>query len=131
MKRLLALLLASCGDAMLEGNVHYAKGEDQEAIADYTEAIRLDPDYAVAYNNRGLAYRYLGEYERAIDDCTEAIRLDPDLAIAYNNRGYAYHDLGEYERAIADLESYLQLAPPDDEFRAEAERYIEEMQWQQ
>ena len=33
------------------------------AIADYTRAIRIDPDYAAAYNNRGNAYKELGDYE--------------------------------------------------------------------
>ena len=37
-----------------------------EAIRDYTEAIRLDPKNAKAYRNRGLAYRRLGKYDEAI-----------------------------------------------------------------
>ena len=66
------------------------KGENDRAIADYNEAIRLDPKYAAAYNNRGNAYRDKGDTDRAIADFNEAIRLDPKLAHAYNNRGNAY-----------------------------------------
>jgi tetratricopeptide (TPR) repeat protein len=47
-----------------------------------TEAIRLDPDYADAYNNRGIAYRRKRDLDRAIANYAETIRLDPD----YYNR---------------------------------------------
>ena len=53
-----------------------------KAIADYGEAIRLDPKYAAAYNNRGIAWSAKSEYDMAIADYGEAIRLDPGLALA-------------------------------------------------
>ena len=67
-----------------------SKGDYDKAIADFTEAIRLNPKIAKAYNNRGLAYENKGDYDKAIADCTEAIRLDPKFAEAYHNRGAAY-----------------------------------------
>ena len=74
------------------------------AIIDYTIAIKSDPDYAAAYNNRGNAYDDLGEYNTAISDYTTAIRLDPDYADVYNNRGIAKENAGlsycsDYKRA--------------------------------
>jgi len=65
----------------------YKQGDYQGTIENYTEAIRLKPDYAIAYNNRGLARERLEDYEGAISkrsaercaDYTQAIRLDPDL----------------------------------------------------
>ena len=48
-------------------------GEYQRAIEDLDEAIRLDPQAAIAYNNRSAAYRPLGEYQRAITDYDVAI----------------------------------------------------------
>ena len=71
------------------GNAYHRRGDYDRAIADYTEAIRLDPKYAIVYGNRGNSYRLKGDYDRAIADLTEAIRLDPKYAIAYNNRGNA------------------------------------------
>ena len=76
------------------GNACDAKGDHDRAIADYTEAIRLDPKYACAYNNRGLAWRAKGDHDRAIADYTEAIRLDPKYAVAYYNRGRAWRRQG-------------------------------------
>ena len=86
--------------------------QDYDAkIADYSEAIRLKPDYADAYYNRGLAYYHKGQYDRAIADYDEAIRLKPDYADAYNNRGNAYNNKGQTDRAIADYVEAIRLKP--------------------
>jgi serine/threonine protein kinase len=85
----------------------------EEAIADYDEAIRLDPDLADAYTNRGASYAALGQHQRAIADYDEAIRLDPAFATAYSNRGASYADLGQHQRAIADYDEAIRLDPAD------------------
>src|ERR1700737_1106198 len=56
------------------------------AIADYTQAIALNPKLARAYNNRGVARRDKGEFDSAIADHSEAIVLNPNNANAYYNR---------------------------------------------
>ena len=88
-----------------------SKGDSDRAIADLSEAIRLDPKYAEAYYLRGVSYRNKGDLARAISDYSEAIRLDPKLAAAYNNRGNAYKDKGDFDRAIADFNEAIRLAP--------------------
>ena len=100
-------------DHIRQGNRHYHAREYPEAIADYTQAIALDPKYAVTYNNRGATYSDLGQYVKAIDDCTQAISLDPEMALAYNNRGAAYGNLGQYVKAIADFTQAITLDPKD------------------
>ena len=60
----------------------------EEAIAQYDEAIRLDPWLAVAYIQRGLAYADLGRFQRAIQDFNVAITLSPQAAEAYFMRGF-------------------------------------------
>ena len=73
--------------ARLESGVElHQQGLLAEAIAEYDQAIRLNPLLAPAYLNRGVAYRKSGELHRAIEDYDEAIRLDPQLALAYSNR---------------------------------------------
>jgi tetratricopeptide (TPR) repeat protein len=91
------------------------KGEYDKAIADFTEAIRLDPKYALAYANRGAAYVNKGDSDKAIADCTEAIRLDPKYALAYANRGAAYGTKGETDKAIVELTEAIRLDPKDAE----------------
>jgi tetratricopeptide (TPR) repeat protein len=95
------------------GDVAYGNQEYQEAIEHYDKAIQIDPHYADAYNNRGLAYHNLGENQRAIQDYDKAIQLDPNFAMAYGNRGYTYQLLGEHRRAIQDLDKAIQLDPDD------------------
>ena len=56
-------------------------------MADANEAIRLNPLYALAFNNRGYIYVKKGDYNRAMADYNEAIRLDPKYALALCNRG--------------------------------------------
>jgi tetratricopeptide (TPR) repeat protein len=83
------------------------KGDLDQAIADYTEAIRRDPQDTTAYYNRGNAYRCKGEFDHAIADYTEVIRLDPKHPFAYCVRGFAYENKGDLDRAIADYKAAL------------------------
>ena len=52
------------------------KGQLEEAIAEYGEAIRLDPRFAFAYSNRGNVYDNLGQHQLALEDLDKAIRLE-------------------------------------------------------
>jgi tetratricopeptide (TPR) repeat protein len=87
------------------------KGDYDRAIADFNEAIRLRPEYALAYNNRGNAWNYKGDHDRAIADYSEVIRFNPKYALAYNNRGAAWNYKGDHDRAIADYSEAIRLNP--------------------
>jgi tetratricopeptide (TPR) repeat protein len=93
------------------GVAYKAKGDLDNAIADYTEAIRRDPDYAAAYNSRGIAYKAKGDVDKAIADYDQAIRLNPGSAPAFNNRGYAYFAKSSYDRAVTDFDEAVKLDP--------------------
>jgi len=86
-------------------------GDDEQAIADYDQAIALQPDYAEAYNNRGIAYGAKGDLAHAIADFDQVIALDRDDAEVYNNRGIAYAAKGDFARAIADYDQAIALKP--------------------
>jgi tetratricopeptide (TPR) repeat protein len=68
------------------GETFRTRGDWVTAIEEYTQAIRIDPNYAWAYIYRGWVYNEKGDYDRAIADLTQAIRLVPNYAAAYNNR---------------------------------------------
>jgi len=78
-------------------------------MADYNEAIRLNPRLAAAFNNRGNAHSDRGNFDAAIADYNEAIRLDPRLAHAFNNRGIVRERQGRLAEAAADLRSARDL----------------------
>ena len=92
-------------------SVGYLTGdEDLEAgMSAYDRAIRLRPDYAEAYANRGEVKAALGRHHEAIADYDEAIRLKPGYGEAYGNRGIAKADLGLKDEARKDLEASLEL----------------------
>jgi tetratricopeptide (TPR) repeat protein len=73
--------------------------------------IKLKPDNANTYNNRGHAYFAKGDNDRAIADYNRAIELKPDHASAYNNRGRTYYAKGDNDRAIADYNRAIELKP--------------------
>jgi tetratricopeptide (TPR) repeat protein len=82
-----------------------------EAIADYNQAIQLDPRFVMAYHRRGHAYNEKGDKDRAIADYTQALRLDPNYKAAYIGRGNAYNGKGDHDRAMADYNQALRLDP--------------------
>jgi len=88
-------------------------GNHKQAIGDFDRAIAINPTYANAYNNRGIAYGGLGNYKQAIGDFDRAIAINPTRADAYNNRGAAYDKLGNHNQAIEDLKIASKLGDKD------------------
>ena len=76
----------------------------ERCVLDNDAAIRLKPDFAEAYNNRGVAKAALGQRAEAITDFDEAIHLKPDFAEAYYNRGITKAELDHHKDAIADYD---------------------------
>jgi tetratricopeptide (TPR) repeat protein len=97
---------------MLRGFAYYKKHDYARAIEDYSEAIRMEPGNAMAYNARGAAYRAMGDYDHAIQDYDYAIRLKPDYAKALNARCWARAIAGrDLQIALADCDRSLVLRP--------------------
>ena len=90
---------------------YFRKGDFERAIADTSEAIRIDPRLGKAYRTRGAAYSAKGDKDRALADWNEAIRVDPADAMSYNNRALLYSGRGEHDRAIADFNEAIRIDP--------------------
>jgi len=89
----------------------FAATNADEKLRFYNEAIRVKPDFARAYSNRGYVRRLKGDVEGALQDYTEAIRLKPDHAIAYNNRSVARLVNGDADGALEDCNEAIRLKP--------------------
>ena len=107
-------------DAKKNAGLYYNRGltyqylkKHNEALADYNEAIKLNPKFAEAYNNRGNVYQELKEYKQALADYDKAIKLNSNNAEAYNNRGTVYARLEKYTEAIKDFKKVIKLNPND------------------
>ena len=100
-------------DYLQRGIEAHQNDNPDDAIAYYTEVIRLDPTdtsiISIAYYSRGLAHAEKGEVDFAIENYNESIQLNPDFADAYNYRGIAYRNKGEIDRAIEDHDQAIRI----------------------
>ncbi|MEB3215984.1 MAG: tetratricopeptide repeat protein [Nostocales cyanobacterium 94392] len=94
-----------------QGITFYEKTEYQQAIKLFSQAIKINPEYANAYNSRGDAYYRLGKYEKSQQDSSAAIRNNPNDANAYYDRGFSLYSVGEYNGAIIDYNQAIKLNP--------------------
>jgi hypothetical protein len=94
-------------------NRGFASRDRHAAIADYTDSIRCNPRYHLAYFNRGNARHDDGDFAGAVADHSAVIALRPNDPDAYNNRGWARQALGDFTGAAADYARALELAPAD------------------
>ena len=85
--------------------------DPKKAVECLNNTIRLKPDDADAYNNRGAAYTNLNQHQRAIEDYNEAIHIKPDDAKSYYNRAIAFNKLGQHQQAIEDFNTAIRLKP--------------------
>jgi tetratricopeptide (TPR) repeat protein len=109
---------ARAGALYERGNAKFDAGKLEDAIADYNQALKLDPRNARAFNNRALAQSALGKTDAALADYGQAIKLDPGYVRAYKNRLPLLEQKGDLRTIAAD---YNQLAALDadnaDEYR--------------
>ena len=93
------------------GTVYYHLKEFEKAVGALETAIKINPVYAEAYNQLGVALTESGKYDKALIALTEAIRLSSEKAVFYYNLGYLYNQLGKFKPAIDALEKSRRLAP--------------------
>ena len=113
-------------DAYLRGlkpaRIASSAADDQAAIAAYTEAIRLDPDYALAFAARSRAHADYGDYfatkaashesyDQALTDAKKAIALAPGLGEGHAALAYVFSNFLDFTRANEEYERALTLAP--------------------
>ncbi len=96
------------------GNYDYDIGNCQQAVADYTKAIALNPNYAEGYNNRAYTNMRLRNYKDALPDLDKAIQLNPNYIQALMNRGdiHNYYYQIDRQAAIADYKKVILLTGP-------------------
>ena len=94
-----------------QGNALAHAGRLREAIAQYVQGLRMNPDDAEAHCNLGVTLRQVGRIEDAIGHYEQALRINPDFAEAHYNLALALAQTGRIEEAIAHFEQALRIKP--------------------
>jgi tetratricopeptide (TPR) repeat protein len=111
-------------------NGYQFKDENDKAIADYNQSIKLNPGDARAFYSRGNAYSNKADRERAIADFSQAIALNPEYPSALNSRCYEQAILGRTDKALTDCNASLRLRPGDaPTLDSRAFTYLKMRQW--
>jgi len=91
-------------------------GKHEQALHDFLEVIRIDPQLDLGYYDAGVIYNRTNRYQEAVDAMTRAIALrqqNSSLALPLSERGNAYFHLGQFEKAQADLVAAVRRNPRD------------------
>jgi len=91
------------------GDASRNSGNYSQATTEYNEALRLDPNNALAYLNRGSSFLQTYDFDSAMKDFNQAVRLSPNLAMAYVGRGVVYLNKNETDKAIVELNKAISL----------------------
>jgi tetratricopeptide (TPR) repeat protein len=93
------------------GILYRFKNQQEKAISDFTESIKLDTKDWSAYNSRGLCYIELGRNRDAVNDFSSAIKINNQESVVYSNRGLANSKLGYNDECRKDCDRAIQLNP--------------------
>ncbi len=91
------------------GIAHLNIGDYREAIKYFTEILKMDPENAEAYYNRGTAYVELKHKMLAIRDFTKAIKINPKYTEAYIARGRVFLEMKNYKKAFKDFQKAVEI----------------------
>lgn len=96
----------------LMGNVLTKKGQIDQAIEAYSQAIKANPNNTKSYASRGYCFAQQRKVERALQDYKKAISIDPDFYQPYYNRATLKLALKKYQESLRDLNKVISLNPP-------------------
>ncbi len=89
----------------------YYKKKYKEMVNIIDKIVKIKPDYAIAWLNKGVALDYLGRHQEAIASYDKALEIDEKLVQAWNSRGAALGDLGKYSEALDSCDKALAIKP--------------------
>lgn len=98
-------------DLRQRGLEHMEAERYEEALADFTKALELKPDYANVWVNRGIVYQNRGQHDLALADFNKTLEFAPNDSFAYVRRGRSHRALGQRDKAMSDYNQAIKLKP--------------------
>jgi tetratricopeptide (TPR) repeat protein len=93
-----------------------------EAIADFTDALKLNPRDAGILERRAYVEMKINDFDKALADYSEAIKINPREPRYYNLRSYIYETKNDTKNAMADTDHVLKMDPNNAEAKARKDR---------
>ena len=93
------------------GEAYFAIGKAFKDVSYLKMALKLNPNYILAYNKLGLIYFEQGKYSMAMEMHQTSVRLNPSYAIEWANLAYAWYAMGDYRRASDAIDKSIKLKP--------------------
>jgi tetratricopeptide (TPR) repeat protein len=94
-----------------QGLKYYDLGRWQEAIVAFSDAIEIDPNFAVAHFGLGVTYSRLENWEEALAYFKKTIEMNPTFAPGYLGLGITYNILGFNDKAMKALKKAVSINP--------------------
>ena len=86
-------------------------GRADEAVDEFREVIRLNPDFAEAYCSLGQILFRQGHIDEAIADYQKALAMQPASVVAHNNLANILFQQGRVDDAIREFEEIIKISP--------------------
>jgi len=112
-----------------KGNDALSAGKIDEALAFYTEALKLNPTKEY-YGNRSLAYVKAGKFTEALADAEKCVAADPNWLRGYQRKGTALQNLKRYAEAVAAFKKGLELEPNNAQIKQSLEDAEKLAKWE-
>ena len=95
------------------GFLYASQGRMEQALSDFTQAVRLDPANATYLSNLGVASLESGKADQALVAFNKALEVGPQSTLALKHRGMAYRQLGKLQHALHDFNAAILLDGQD------------------
>ncbi|MFT3980809.1 MAG: tetratricopeptide repeat protein [Ferruginibacter sp.] len=102
-------------NAYSKGIDEYKQGLYQTALPYFEEAVKIDPEFAFAWDNIGVCYRKIGEYDKALKAYKKSLEIDPEGITPMQNMAIVYRFKKKFKEAIATYERLAKINKNDPE----------------
>jgi tetratricopeptide (TPR) repeat protein len=98
-------------ELMARGVQQMEEGDNQAAIATFSQVVKRKPDFAEGWNKRATVYYLVGDFKRSIADCDQVLKRNPRHFGALSGLGQIYYRLDDYEKSIEWYRRALEVNP--------------------
>ncbi len=108
------------------GNRYFKHQKFQDALDNYSNSIKINSNYAMAYYNKGVVFSEIKDHVSAIEAYSKCISIESNYTDAYLNRANEYCSTYNFKSAIDDYNECLRI-DPNNKLASENKNYAKSM----